>query len=271
MHAPKSPGPLLRSLRLARRLSQEELAGRANISARHLSCLETGRAYPSHTMLLILASAMNLPLRVRNTLLIAAGFAPVYQSLSLDDPAMARVKLAVEHILSHHEKQPAILLDRFHNVLNINKGASRLFAWTGIRFPKHVAPNAIRAFFDGSYGLREHIVGFDDLAEDVLARLRTEAAVDPDLRGFVEEMEVLRGGLHGRNDVGPENQVALPVHFRRGATNLRYFMTLTTLGTPLDVTAQELRIESYYPMDAETEAFGERAYQEEGESKSNSL
>jgi transcriptional regulator with XRE-family HTH domain len=264
MLAPKSPGPLIRSLRIARRLSQEDLADRAEISPRHLSCLETGRAHPSHKMLLVLGTAMNLPLRVRNTLLIAAGFAPVYQDLPLDDPALVRVKQAVEHILAHQEPNPAILLDRFHNVLRFNNGAARLFAWTGVRFPKDVVPNAVRAIFDESYGLRDCIVGFDDLANEVLARIRTEADIDPGLRDFVAEMESLRGKPCDRVDSTAGNQVALPLHLRRRATNLRYFMTLTTLVTPLDVTAQELRIESYFPMDAETEAFGDRAAGEGG-------
>ena len=259
MLAPKSPGPLIRSLRIARRLSQEELADRAEISARHLSCLETGRAHPTHKMLLVLGAAMDLPLRVRNTLLIAAGFTPIYQDLPLDDPALVRVKQAVEHILTHQEPNPAILLDRFHNVLRFNNGAARLFAWTGVRFPKDVVPNAVRAMFDESYGLRDCIVGFDDLANEVLARIRTEADIDSSLRDFVAEMESLRGGPCDRVDSTAGNQVALPLHLRRRATNLRYFMTITTLGTPLDVTAQELRIECYFPMDAETEAFGERA------------
>jgi len=247
---------------MARRLSQEELAHRAEISPRHLSCLETGRAYPSHAMLQVLGSAMNLPLRARNILMIAAGFAPIFEDLSWDDPNMGRLKQAVEHILRHQEPNPAILLDRFHNVLKLNDGAAGLFEWTGVRFPAGTAPNAVRAIFDRSYGLRECIVGFDTLAREALARLRTEADVDPGLREFVAEMEGLRGKPCDSEDDGFGNPVALPIHFRRGTTNLRYFMTITTLGTPLDVTAQELRIESYFPMDAETEAFGIRCAEE---------
>lgn len=262
MLAPKSPGPLLRSLRVARRLSQEELAYRAAISPRHLSCLETGRAHPSHAMLLVLGSALNLSLRDRNILLIAAGFAPVFENLSWDDPAFGRIKQAVEHILRHQEPHPAMLLDRFHNVLRINDGAARLFSWTGLRFPTGAVPNALRAIFDITYGLRHCIVGFDGLANEALARLRTEADVDPGLRDFVAEIEALRGTPGNPDEGRVDNQVALPIHFRRGTTNLRYFLTITTLGTPLDVTAQELRIESYFPMDAETEAFGVRGARE---------
>jgi hypothetical protein len=194
--------------------------------------------------------------------MIAAGFAPVFEDLSWDDPALSRVKQAIEHILARQEPHPAILLDRFHNVLKFNNGAAHLFAWTGVRFPTGAAPNAVRAIFDKTYGLRDCIVGFDGLAREALSRLRTEADVDPGLRDFVAEMEVLRGKPCDIEDDGGDNQVALPIHFRRGTTNLRYFMTLTTLGTPLDVTAQELRIESYFPMDGETEAFGLRITRE---------
>ncbi len=209
-------------------------------------------------MLQVLSSAMNLPLRVRNALFVASGFAPVYQGLPLDDPAMSRVREAIARTLALHEPHPAVLLDRFHNVLELNEGAARLFAWTGIRFPPGAARNAVRALFDASYGLRECIVGFDSLADEVLARLRSEADVDPALRGFVEEMEHLRGASNQPPDREAINQVALPIHLRCGGADLRYFTTLTTLGTPLDVTAQELRIEGYFPMDDETQAFGQR-------------
>ena len=213
-------------------------------------------------MLLVLGSALNLPLRVRNNLLLAGGFAPVYRDSPLDDPSMGRVKQAIERILALYEPHPAMVLDRFHNVLQLNRGALRLFAWVGVRFPPGGPPNAIRALFDPSYGLRECVVGFEDLANEVLARLRTEADVDPTVRTFVGEIEQLRGAP--RNELDPEavNQVALPIHIRRGTTNLRYFTTLTTLGTPLDVAAQELRIEGYHPMDHETEAFGAQLAQD---------
>jgi hypothetical protein len=220
-------------------------------------------------MLLILGSALNLPLRERNVLLIAAGFTPVFEKLSWDDPALERVKQAVEHILGNQEPHPAMLLDRFHNVLKLNNGAARLFSWTGVRFPANAVPNAARAIFDVSYGLRQCIVGFDGLAHEALARLRTEADVDPGLRDFVVEMEALRGATGCLKDGGVDSQIALPIHFRRGTTNLRYFMTITTLGTPLDVTAQELRIESYFPMDAETEAFGEQSPSGAGDRQPN--
>jgi transcriptional regulator with XRE-family HTH domain len=255
MRAP-SPGPLLRSLRTARRLSQEELAERAEISTRHLSCVETGRALASREMLLILGSALDLPLRDRNALLAAGGFAPVYREAPLEDEAMAHVRLAIDHMLAHQEPHPAMLMDRAWNVLRINDGAARLFSWLGVSLPKDQKPNALRLIFDPAAGLRRHLVGFEPLAAALIARVRREADVDQDpiLRALRDELVQLAGPLSPRVFDGPL-PVALPVHMRHAGVDLRYFTTLTTLGTPHDITAQELRIEALFPMDDATRAF----------------
>lgn len=255
MIAAQSPGPLIRALRRARGLSQEALADRAEISTRHLSCLETGRALPSHTMVLVLGSALDLPLRERNTLLAAAGFGPAYRVSPFEDPAMAHVQEAVAHLLALHEPHPAMLLDRSWNVLRMNGGAQRLFAWCELSLPEGVVPNAYRILFDGALGLRPSIVNFEPLADAMLERLRTEADVDPALGGLLRELEQLRGKRVERPSLPTPNLVALPIHLRRKGVELRYFTTLTTLGTPLDVTAQELRIEGYFPTDAATRQF----------------
>lgn len=255
MLAPQSPGPLIRELRHARRLSQEELAHRAEVSTRHLSCLESGRARPSHAMVLALGSALDLPLRERNSLLVAAGFAPIYRCSPLDDPALAHVHQAITHILKLHEPQPALLLDRHWNVLQLNQGATRLFTWLGIALTPGRLLNGYRAVFDPALGLRQWIHNFDSVADAVLARLRTEADVDPALRELLKDLEQLRGKSRPRAVEHTANPVALPIHIRRDGIDLRYFTTLTTLGTPLDVTAQELRIEGYFPMDTATEEF----------------
>lgn len=252
MIAPKSPGPLLRALRLSRRLTQEELAQRAEVSTRHLSCLESGRARPSQTMVLLLGSALDLPLRDRNMLLISAGFAPVYRVSALDDPAMVHIHQAVNHILNLHEPHPSLLLDRLWNVVQLNGGAQRLFSWCGLNLEGPI--NAYRALLDPAFGLRPLIVNFDAVAEMMLTRLRTEADVDDELRALFEDVQQFRGAPLGRR--GPVNPIALPIHIKKDGVELRYFTTLTTLGTAFDVTAQELRIEGYFPMDAQTEAFG---------------
>lgn len=256
--APQSPGPMIRALRHARRLSQEELAHRAEVSTRHLSCLESGRAKPSHAMVLALGAALDLPLRERNVLLAAAGFAPIYRMSPLDDPCMVHVHEAVSHILALHEPHPAVLMDRRWNVLRMNGGAMRLFAFCGVVVPEGTVLNAYRVMFDPAFGLKPFIVNFDALADAVLARLRTECDVDPSMRQLLGELELLRGRAPERPREAVPNPVALPVHVRRDGVELRYFTTLTTLGTPLDVTAQELVIEGYFPMDEATRAFGRK-------------
>jgi transcriptional regulator with XRE-family HTH domain len=255
---------MIRALRLARRLSQEELAHRAEVSTRHLSCLEGGRARPSHTMILVLGSALDLPLRERNTLLVAAGFAPVYRISLLEDPAMAHVHQAVSHLLRHHEPHPAILMDRAWNVLQLNAGAQRLFRWCGVTLSASAPANAHRILFDPALGLRPWIVNFDAVADAMLERLRTEVDVDPSLHALLIDLERLRGKTRPRPGAPTANLVALPIHIRRENEDLRYFTTLTTLGTPLDVTAQELRIESFFPMDEATSAFAHRLSSEVG-------
>jgi transcriptional regulator with XRE-family HTH domain len=262
--APQSPGPMIRALRHARRLSQEELAHRAEVSTRHLSCLESGRAKPSHAMVLALGAALDLPLRERNVLLAAAGFAPVYRMSPLEDPCMVHVHEAVSHILALHEPHPAVLMDRRWNVLRMNAGAMRLFAFCGVALPEGTVLNAYRVMFDPALGLKGCIVNFDALADAVLARLRTECDVDPTMRQLLGELELLRGRAPERPREAVPNPVALPVHVRRHGVDLRYFTTLTTLGTPLDVTAQELVIEGYFPMDEATRAFGQRLASEAG-------
>jgi transcriptional regulator with XRE-family HTH domain len=243
-------------------MSQEALAGRAGISTRHLSYLEGGRARPSHEMLLLLGSALDLPLRERNTLLVAAGFAPVYRISPLDDPAMAHVGQAITHLLRIHEPHPAILLDRGWNILRANDGALRLFRWCGLDLARHQAINVHHVLFDPALGFRPLVVNFDAVADATLQRLRTEVDVDPSLCGLLQELEQLRGTRRARSDAPVVNAVALPIHIRRGDQELRYFTTLTTLGTPLDVTAQELRLEGFFPTDDPTDAFARQLERE---------
>lgn len=215
-------------------------------------------------MVLALGAALELPLRERNVLLAAAGFAPVYRMSPLDDPCMLHVHEAVSHILALHEPHPAILMDRRWNVLRMNAGAMRLFAFCGVVVPAGATLNAGRALFDPALGLKDSIVNFDAVADAVLARLRTECDVDSSMRELLGELERLRGTVPERPRETVPNRVALPVHLRRNGEDLRYFTTLTTLGTPLDVTAQELVIEGYFPMDDATRAFGQRLALEAG-------
>lgn len=255
-------GALLREWRLARRLTQQELADIAEVSVRHLSFMETGRAGASREMVLVLANALDLPLRERNLLLGAAGFAPVYRETSLDAAPMAHIRRALDHLLAQQEPFPAIVLDRSWNVLRMNAGGQRLFA----RFimplspPPIVLRNLAHALFHPE-GLRHVIVDWPVLAAAIAERLHREAAADPSEGG----PRALRDAVLGYAGI-PERlrqprlldapPVALPLCLRApDGAEARFFTTLTTLGTPLDVTAEELRIESYFPLDDATDSF----------------
>ena len=132
---------------------------------------------------------------------------------------------------------------------------SRVLVRVGAHLDRQLSLRVFRAVFDPALGLRQWIHNFDSVADAVLARLRTEADVDPALRELLQDLEQLRGTSRPRAVEHTANPVALPIHIRRDGIELRYFTTLTTLGTPLDVTAQELRIEGYFPMDTATEEF----------------
>jgi len=248
-------GPLLRAHRVTRALSQERLADRAEVSPRHLSCLETGKAGPSREMVLVLGSALDLPLRDRNDLLVAAGFAPVYSTAGLEGAAAGPVRRAIDHLLAAHEPYGALLCDRDYNLLRTNDGAARLFAWAaeGRAAPPEVWGNVLRATVHPE-ALRGRIVNYDQVAAELRARLVRERDLEHDPTRRVQ-LEALLGAFGPPRCAAPGagNTPALAVHLRRGEVSLRLFTTLTTVGTPIDVTAQELRIESYFPADDATE------------------
>lgn len=259
--AASSFGAQLRRWRQHRRLSQEALAFDAEISTRHLSCLEGGKAMPSREMVLILASALEVPLRERNVLLQAAGFAAVYRESGLDDAAMAGVKRALDSLLEKQEPWGAVVVDRVWNVTQMNRGATRLFA----RFPPttndpRIALNIVRTLFHPE-GMRPWIVNLDEVLTSTLERLERELVQCPD----DETLQELRNEIFSYDDVAASFAGAgvalapglplIPVHLRRGDAEVRLLTLVTTLGTPLDVTAQELAIESYFPADEASERF----------------
>lgn len=257
-----SLGALLREWRLARRLTQQVLADRAEVSVRHLSFLETGRASASREMVLGLADALDLPLRERNLLLGAAGFAALYRETSLDAAPMTHVRRAIDHILGHQEPFPALVLDRTWDVIQMNGGAQRLFArfLAPLRPPAIAARNLAHALFHPE-GLRHVLVDWPQLATAIAERLHREAAADPGEDGprALRDAVLAYPGIPGRlrqPRLGEAPPVALPIHLRApDGAEARFFTTLTSLGTPLDVTAEELRIESYFPLDEATAAF----------------
>lgn len=255
-------GALLREWRLARRLTQQGLAEQAEISTRHLSFLETGRSQASREMVLVLGNALELPLRERNMLLVAAGFAPVYRQTSLDAAPMQHVRRALDRVLAQQEPFPAMVLDRMWNLLRMNDGCTRMFArLLAGREPKpEVFSNLAHALFHPD-GLREVIVDWPTLAAGMADRLHREAAADPSpdglraLRDAVLAYPGVPQELHAPT-LDREPPVAVAVHLRApDGGEARIFTMLTTIGTPLDVTAEELRIELYFPLDDASEAF----------------
>jgi transcriptional regulator with XRE-family HTH domain len=245
----------LRWWREHRGLSQLELAGRADISQRHLSFLELGRASPSREMVARLAGALDIPLRQHNALLVAAGFAPVWREADLAAPELTQVRSAVDYILTQQEPFPALAVDRHWNLLKSNAGAVRLVTFLVGPLPPDASINLADALVAPDV-LRPFLVNWVDVVRYFIRSVEADALADG-----TEKTAALLQRLLGYDGVRaavktPESEAAnspvLPMHFRKGDTSLRLFTTIATLGTPQDVTVQELRIECFFPMDDET-------------------
>jgi transcriptional regulator with XRE-family HTH domain len=244
-------GELLREWRRRRSLSQLELATRSAVSTRHLSFIETGRARPSREMLLHLAQRLEIPLRERNRMLLAAGFAPVFGERTLEDPELGAVREALDRFLAAHEPYPAVVLDRHWNVVAANRGLAVLV--DGVA-PALLAPpaNALRLTLHPD-GMAPRIANLDEWSRHLLDRLRREAAItgDPGLEALLGELS----GYAGVAGEGPEDAaggIVVLLRLRHADGELRLFSTVTTFGTALDVTLADLTIEAFYPADAET-------------------
>lgn len=248
-------GSALRQWRGLRRKSQLDLALDAGISQRHLSFIESGRAHPSREMVLIVAEALDMPLRARNDLLSAAGFAAYYPERPLDLDEMKRVRETLARILEHHEPYPSMILDRHWNILTKNKASAEIIlrcvrpeALTEL-FPDGQL-NFMRLMFDPN-GLRPRVRSWEQTAPILVGRLRQEAAAYPGSPSEALLAELLPSApgavLPVHEEVPFPPTVALELDTDEGT--LRLFNTLTTFGTPQDVTLQELRIEMSYPID----------------------
>lgn len=245
-------GDLLRAWRRQRRLSQLDLACLADVSTRHLSCVETGRARPSRSFLLHLSEHLDVPLRARNDLLVAGGFRPVYGESDLAAPAMAPVRQALDLVLSHHEPYPALVVDRTWHLVRANAGAGLLLEGLD---PALLAgrPNVLRLSLhpDGLGGRLHDLATFSG---HVLGRLRRQVALtgDPELAALHDEL----AGYPGVCAVEPTAEhpgVVLPLRLTTPRGELSLFSTATTFGTAADVTLAELTVESFFPADARTE------------------
>lgn len=246
---------LLKSWRHLRRFSQLHLALSAGVSQRHLSFLESGRAQPSRAMILLLCDALDVPLRQRNDLLTAAGFAPVFQNLPLDHPQMAQVQAAVQAMLSNHAPFPAVAVDRAWNLRLANAPFEQLLRFLG---PNPWTPlggshrNLLRLFFHPA-GIRPLVANWSALAPLLWRRARREAQACPELQQLIDELLPLQDQhtLHSAENT-PLFPV-LPLVLQTPSARLSLFSVISTFGTAQDITADELRIESFFPADPPTE------------------
>ncbi|HKE18301.1 MAG TPA: helix-turn-helix transcriptional regulator [Kofleriaceae bacterium] len=251
-------GGLLQGWRQARRLSQLALANQAGISPRHLCFVETGRANPSREMVLTLAGVLDVPLRERNALLLAAGFAPMYRESGIADAELEPVRAALTAILRQQEPFPAVVLNRRWDVLQQNAAAERFFGWLiGPRAAPAGPRNVLRMMFDPAR-LRPLVGNWQAVAESLIVRARREAVggmADPDTAALIDEILAYPGVPPDvrRPRLDAPSLPIIPISFEKDSIRFRYFSTVTTLGTPQDVTLQELRIECFFPADAATE------------------
>lgn len=244
-------GSLMKQWRQRRRLSQLELAIEADVSSRHLSFIETGRSAPSRAMVLRLAEALDVPLRERNQLLLAAGLAPAYPERPLDDPEMAAVREGIDKVLAAYEPYPCLAVDRGWNVVAANAGATLML--DGVA-PELLDPlNALRLSLHPE-GLAPRIRNLAQWRHHVIGRLRREVSVSgaAELTALLREIEGYPGGFDDGAELGG---VVVPLELDApGGSVLSFLSTVTTFGTALDLTAAELSIEAFLPANAQTAA-----------------
>ena len=255
---PSSVGNLIRQWRERRRMSQLALAIEAEISSRHISFMETGRSHPSREMVILLAEVLDVPPRARNDLLAAAGFAPVYRESNLDAPEMAQFRRALDFLLRQQEPYPAIVLDRYWNVLLANEGTDRFM---GLFLDAEAAaelgpPNAMRLICHPR-ALRPSIANWEATAAALIQWLHRDLLRSADAGIQLLLDELLAYPDMPRNwrtlDLDAPSAPFLAIDMQKGDTHLKFFTTLTTLGTPYDITLHELRIESFFPADDATD------------------
>jgi len=258
-------GDLLKAWRTARRYSQLELALETQVSQRHLSFLECGRAGPSRDMAMHLSQVLRVPLRERNDLLMAAGYAPVYPERPLEDGEMAAIRQALETTLRHHEPFPALVVDRQWNVVLHNAAVDRLIGLLGppARVWRRVDPSGRRNLMRLTLhpqGLQPLVVDWPQTARAVLTRLRLEAQANPanaDLRALLSDLGSMPG-VPAATERGGRVAFEPPVlslKLRRGQATLELFSMVCSFGTAMDLTADELRLELLFPSDEATAQF----------------
>jgi len=247
---PQHAGDLLRQWRQRRRLSQLDLALAADVSSRHLSFVETGRSRPTSEMILHLAEHLDVPLRDRNALLLAGGYAPAYAERGLAEPELKAVRDALRKVLAGHEPYPAVVVNRWWELVEANAGIAL--------FTRHVKPelldppvNVLRLSLHPD-GMAPRIANLPEWRAHLLARLHRQAEATGDLRliALHDELMTYPGG--GRDRKPPPPEVVVPLRYRASDQELSFLSITAMVGTPLDVTVEELVIESFYPADEKT-------------------
>jgi transcriptional regulator with XRE-family HTH domain len=267
--APRLPGPeagfgaLLRDWRHRRGVSQLETSLRSGVSQRHVSFLETGRAKPSREMVVQLAAALDVPLRQQNALLLAAGFAPIYRESDLAAPELTEVRQALDHMLAQQEPYPCVVIDRLWNLLQANRAAQ---AFTAALLPADYAPpadgkppNLLKLVLDPK-GLKPAVVNWEEATRYLVQATYSELLSD----GGDAQAVTFLDEIMAYPDVAPLMRRAptigrplpvLSVEYRVAGQSVKVFTTIATLGTPQDVTLQEIRIENFFPTDAASEKY----------------
>ena len=245
-------GELLREWRQRRRLSQLDLACEAEISTRHLSFLETGRAQPSREMVLHLAERLDVPLRERNVLLAAAGYAPVYAERPLDDPAMHCARQAVQTLLRAHEPYPALAVDRHWQLLSANRSVQALMA--GVDATLLEPPINVLRLSLHPRGLAPRILNLAQWRAHLLARLgqQVHASADPVLAALLRELSGYPAAAAQHPMDGATQSVVVPLQLESPLGQLSLVSTTTVFGTPVDITLSELALETFFPADEST-------------------
>ena len=248
--------------RRVRHLSQLALAHEANVSPRHVCFIETGRSQPSREMVLLLADTLAVPLRERNALLLAAGFAPMFRESTLEDPALTPVRAAVHAILKQQEPYPAVLMNRHWDVITANSAATRFFALLLDGRTPPGAGNVLRLMFHPE-GLRRSVENWEAVARTLIHRAHREAvggALDAEGRALLDEVLHYPGvPVEWRvPDLGAPLVPVVPVSFKHEGQSFHYFSAVTVVGTAQDITLQELRIECFFPLDDGTAGAAQR-------------
>src|SRR5215467_12530570 len=245
MHA----GDLIREWRQRRRLSQLDLAIAANVSSRHLSFVETGRSRPTSEMILHLAEHLDVPLRDRNALLLAGGFAPAYPEHGLAEPELRAVKNALKRVLDGHEPYPAAVVNRWWELVDANAGIA---LFTGDVRPELLEPpvNVLRLSLHPD-GMAPRIANLPEWRAHLLTRLHRQVAAAGDARLATLHQEI-RGYPGGESAPPQATDVAVPLRYRHGGRELSFFSMTAVIGAPMDITVGELALESFYPADEAT-------------------